>query len=147
MHMKHLAVCASLLVLMGATAPSPVPIGPDDFCSRLAADSGIELPAASAGRSEWTVNAMNFGQRVLFGGSFATGIGVTPVEPATVEEYRRLENMCLPEGKGAVCNLVGPVNFKFIWKGRKIVTAMGAGERATILVAGSRTTCRSAARQ
>ena len=85
---------------------------------------------------------MNFGQRFILGGSAATGVGVTPVEPATVEDYQRLENMCMPEGKGAVCKLIGPVNFKFMWKGRKIVTLLTTGERATILVAGTKTTCR-----
>ena len=74
------------------------------------------------------------------------GVGAMPVEPAMVEDYRRLENMCLPEGKGAICKLVGPVNFKLIWKGRRIVTPMDAGERATILVKGTETTCRPALR-
>lgn len=86
---------------------------------------------------------MNFAQRFLVGGSVATGVGVIPVEPATVEDYRRLENMCLPDGKRAVCKLVGPVNFRFVWKGRKIVTLIEAGERATVTAAGTKTTCRS----
>jgi len=126
----------------GAGAPG---VGMGDFCARLAADSGIDEPASPDGRTQWTVNAMNFGQRFIFGGSAATGVGVTPVEPATVEDYRRLEDMCLPKGKGAVCELAGPVNFRFTWKGRKIVTPLAPGERATISVAGTRTTCRSGA--
>lgn len=141
--MRHLAAFAVLFTLTGQTSPPTSTIATGDFCSRLAADSGIEKRAASDGHTGWTVNAMNFGQRFLVGGSAATGVGVAPVEPATVEDYRRLEDMCLPEGKGAVCKLVGPVNFKFMWKGRKIVTPMATGERATILVVGTRTTCRS----
>lgn len=74
-------------------------------------------------------------------------VGVIPVEPASVDDYRRLEDMCLPQGKGAICKLVGPVVFKFMWKGRKIMTPMAAGERATISVLGTRTTCRSEPRQ
>lgn len=135
--------CATLLLLTSETTPPPPQTLAGDFCSRLAANSGIDKPTAPDGRTEWTVNAMNFGQRFILGGSAATGVGVSPVEPATVEDYRRLENMCLPEGKGAVCKLAGPVIFNFTWKGRKIPTPMAAGERATILVAGTRTTCRS----
>lgn len=138
---RQLALCASFLFLTGQTAPPPLSTA-TDFCSRLATDSGIDRPPTSGGGTEWTVNAMNFGQRFIFGGSAATGVGVTPVEPATVEDYQRLENMCMPEGKGAVCKLMGPVNFKFMWKGRKIVTLLTTGERATILVAGTKTTCR-----
>ena len=135
------AACLPLLTLMGQAAPQP------DFCARLAADSGIDRPAAADGSTEWTVNAMNFGQRFVFRGSAATGVGVIPVEPASVDDYRRLEDMCLPQGKGAICKLVGPVVFKFMWKGRKIMTPMAAGERATISVLGTRTTCRSEPRQ
>jgi hypothetical protein len=116
-----------------------------DFCARLAADSGIDRPPGTGAPTQWTVNALNLGQRVLFGGSAATGVGVTPVEPATAEDYQRIEDMCLPDGKGAICRLVGPVKFKFIWKGRKIVTAMGPGERATVSVVSTRTTCRTEA--
>lgn len=75
----------------------------------------------------------------------ATGVGVSPVEPATVEDYKRLENVCLPERKGAVCRLIGPLNFNFIWKGRKILTPMMTGERANITVVGTKTTCRTEA--
>jgi hypothetical protein len=144
--MRQLAFFAVLVISTGAAAPPPA-TATSDFCARLAANSGIERPATSRGLTFWTVNAMNFGQRFLVGGSAATGVGVSPVEPSTIEDYRRLENMCLPEGKGAVCNLYGPVNFNFIWKGRKIVTPMETGERATILVAGTKTTCRSEAPQ
>lgn len=86
---------------------------------------------------------MNFGQRFLIGGTAVTSVGVMPVEPATVEDYRRLENMCMPEEKKAVCTLAGPVNFKFTWKGRRIVTPLAAGERATVSVAGTKATCKS----
>ena len=141
MMIGRLVLCASFACLTGQAAP-PTPVTATDFCSRLAKDSEIDRSASSDGSTGWTVNAMNFGQRFIFGGSAATGVGVMPVEPATVEDYRRLEDMCLPKGKGAVCNLLGPVNFKFTWKGRRIVTPLTAGERATILVAGTKTTCR-----
>ncbi|MEG3124482.1 hypothetical protein [Sphingomonas sp. GB1N7] len=144
--MKQLAMCMSF-ILTGEALPPPTSTVTQDFCSRLAANSGIDKPSSSEGPTEWTVRAMNFGQRFIVGGSAATGVGVKPVEPATVEDYRRLENMCMPEGKGAICKLVGPLNFNFIWKGRKIVTPMEVGERATIWVAGIKTTCRSEAAQ
>ena len=142
--MRHLGVCVAFLTLTAQTLPSSSDAGRRaDFCSRLANDSGIDRPTAPDGGTNWTVNAMNFGQRLLFGGSASTGVGVSPVEPATVEDYQRLENMCLPEGKGAVCKLVGPANFKFMWKGRKVVTPMAEGERATISVESTKTTCQS----
>lgn len=138
---RWLLIGALLLSVSEAALPSSSTVG-QDFCARLASDSGIDKPAAPGGRTEWTVNAANFGQRFLVGGSFATGVGVVPIEPASVQDYQRLENMCLPDGKGAICKLVGPVIFKFVWKGRKVMTPMSLGERATILVAGTRTTCR-----
>lgn len=128
-----------------AAAP-PVKASPTgmDFCARLAEDSGIDKPASPDGRTQWTVNAMNFGQRFLVGGAFATGVGVKPVEPATVEDYRRLEESCRPRQKGALCQLAGPLIFKFIWEGREVLTPLNAGERAVIEVQSTRTTCRPA---
>ena len=131
---------AGLLMLSGQ---APAEMATADFCARLAADSGIATPAAPDRRTAWTVNALSFGQRFLVCGSAATGVGVAPVEPATVEDFRRLKDMCLPQGKGAVCNLVGPVEFKFVWKGRNIVTRMAADERAKILVQGTKASCQS----
>lgn len=141
----RLALCASFFMLTSETSPPPPGAVTGDFCFRLATNSGIDRPAAPNGRTTWTVSPFNFGQRFIFGGSAATGISVSPVEPATVEDYRRLEDMCLPEGKGAVCKLVGPVDFNFIWKGQKTVTPMTVGERATITVLGTKTTCRTEA--
>ena len=142
MTMGKSATLGAALMLLTAQANPAVVEG--DFCTRLAANAGIERPAPPpAGPSEWTVNALNFGQRFLFGGAVATGVGVTPAEPATVEEYRRMEDICMPEDKGATCNLVGQLNFKFIWKGKKVITPMRPGEHATSIVAGTRTTCRS----
>ena len=140
--MKPLVACVCLFLFTGATLPSPSSAA-GDFCARLASNSGIDKPAAPDGRTEWTVSALNFGQRFIFGGTAVTGVDVKPVEPATVEDYKRLEDMCLPDSKGAICNLVGPVNFEFHWKGRKVVTPMEPGERATILIEGIKTTCRS----
>ena len=141
----RLVLCASFFVLTSQASPMPSGVVTDDFCSRLAKNSGIDRPPAPDGRTTWTVSALNFGQRFIFGGSTATGIGVKPVEPATVEDYHRLEDMCLPEGKGAICKLVGPVNFNFMWKGKKIVTPMANGEHATVSVVGTKATCSSEA--
>lgn len=141
----HLALCASFFLLTGEAPPLPASAATVDFCSRLATNSGIDRPAAPDGRTVWTVDALNFGQRFIFGGSAATGVSVSPVEPTTVDDYQRLENMCFPERKGAVCKLVGPVNFNFIWKGQKIVTPMAAGERAIVHVVKTKTTCQSEA--
>lgn len=139
----RLPLWGGLLILVGQIAPSPSKAATDDFCTRLAKDSGIDRPPSPDGRSEWTVSALDFGQRFIFGGSSATGMGVRPVEPASVADYRRLEDMCLPAGKGAVCMLRGPVVFKFIWKGRTILTPLTTGERATVSAIGTKTTCRS----
>ncbi|MET4897455.1 hypothetical protein RN629_09850 [Sphingomonadaceae bacterium jetA1] len=133
----------ALMALTGAARPPETGTMTPDFCARLATDIGIDKPAAADGRTEWTINAMNFGQRVLFGGTFSTGVGVTPIEPATVDDYRRAEDMCGPDGKGAICKLVGRMNFRFLWKGNRIVTPLAAGEKATIRVKGLRTTCRT----
>ncbi|WP_294239611.1 hypothetical protein [uncultured Sphingomonas sp.] len=137
---------AGLLVSTGAIPAQPEKVSAD-FCARLAADSGIDKPASPDGRTKWTASAMNFGQRVLLGGSAATGVGVKPIEPATVAEYKRLDDMCTVKGKGAICRLVGPVTFKFNWKGREILIPMAAGERATVEVIGYKTSCRTEAAQ
>lgn len=131
---------AALVAATGAAQPDGAK---GDFCARLAANSGIDKPAAPDGRTAWTANAVNFGQRFLLGGSAATGVGVKPIEPATVIEYKRLDDMCAMKGKGAVCRLVGPVTFKFNWKGHEILTPMTSGERATVEVIGTKTSCRT----
>ena len=100
--MKRLSVCAAFFILTGQALPLASGAATSNFCSRLATDSGIELPVATSGPTEWTVNALNFGQRFLLGGTAVTSVGVGAPEPATLDDYRRLENMCLPEGKGAV---------------------------------------------
>ena len=51
--------------------------------------------------------------------------------------------MCAAEGKGAVCRLVGPVNFKFGWKGSKTVTSVLPAETAIVSVEGIKTTCQA----
>ncbi|MFW2851327.1 hypothetical protein ACM61V_05315 [Sphingomonas sp. TX0543] len=144
--MRLLAPFVIFLLSMGATTPASSTVA-GDFCARLAANSGISQAATGGEPTSWTVSALNFGQRFLVGGTAATGVGVLPVEPSTVEDYRRLEDMCLPEKKGAICKLVGPVIFKFIWKGRKIITPVETGERATVSVAGIKATCRSEPKQ
>ena len=120
----RLGLSASFIVITGAAPAVSLADPTGDFCTRLARNSGIDKPSAPDGHTVWTVSALNFGQRFIVGGSAATGIGVKPVEPATLDDYHRLENMCEPEGKGAVCKLVGPVNFAFIWKGIGIITPM-----------------------
>jgi hypothetical protein len=143
-YLRTIAPCVFLLALAGQ-APLPSDTKAADFCSRLAGNIGIDRPAASDGLTTWTANALNFGQRFIFGGSAATGVGVEPVEPETVEDYRRLRDMCMPGKGSAVCRLVGPVEFELVWKGSKVVTPMAAGERATVTVKGTRTTCQSEA--
>ena len=140
--MKRLASLMLLLGLTGVTAPSSGTTSAT-FCTRLAANMGIEQPATGDDPNSWTANALNFGQRFLVGGSAATSVGVSPVEPSTVEDYRRLENMCAPDRKGAACKLSGPVNFNVTWKGRRTVTVMESGERATVSVAGTKMICQS----
>ncbi|WP_245613506.1 hypothetical protein [Sphingomonas parapaucimobilis] len=133
------------VALTGATLPPETALKKLDFCARLAVNIGVDKPAAPDGRTEWTINAMNFGQRFFLGGTAATGVSVTPIEPATVDDYRRAEDMCGPDGKGAICKLVGPMNFRFLWKGNRVITPIAAGEKATIWVKGLKTTCRTEA--
>lgn len=145
-HIRNLGRAARsipIFFVLGATLPQSEGRSSGDFCARLATNSGIDKPASPDGRTSWTVNALNFGQRFLFGGSAATGVGVRPIDPATVEDYKRLEGMCVPEGKGAVCRLAGPASFSFTWKGTQVVTPVEAGERAKVTVIGTRTTCES----
>lgn len=134
---------AALLASTGATSSAQPDAAKGDFCARLATNSGIDKPASPDGRTAWTANAMNLGQRFLLGGSAATGVGVKPIEPATVAEYKRLDDMCMMKGKGAICRLVGPVTFKFNWKGRENLVPVAQGERATVEVVGTKTSCRT----
>jgi len=142
----RLAFVASAMILTGE-APSQEqtasPVVPADFCYRLASNVGLDKPAAPDGHTFWRAKALNFVHRFVVGGSSATGLAVRPVEPATVEDYKRLDDMCMPEGKGAVCKLVGPVNFNFTWKGKKTTTPVNAGERATVRVVGITATCQT----
>jgi hypothetical protein len=103
---------------------------------------GIDEAKLTDQKGGWKANALNFGQRFLVGGTASTSVDAEPVEPATVEDYKRAGGMCAAEGKGAVCRLVGPVNFRFGWKGNKTVTTVLPGETATVRVEGIKTTCK-----
>ena len=82
-------------------------------------------------------------QRFLIGGTATTSVNVEPVEPASVEDYKRVSKMCQPEGKAAVCRLTGPANFRFGWKGNVITTPVLKDEVAVVTVKGIKTTCQS----
>lgn len=131
--------------LIGLTGQAPPTLDGDgaDFCARLAKNIGIETPKAANGRSGWTANALNFGQRFLVGGTASTSVDVEPAEPATVDDYKRASGMCTAEGKGAVCRLVGPANFKFGWKGNTSITPVLPDERAIVRVEGIKTNCQA----
>lgn len=72
-------------------------------------------------------------------------MGVEPIEPVSVEGYKRADQMCASEGKGAVCRLVGPMNFKFGWKGKQSETIIRNGEAAVVKVEGTKSSCRNGA--
>lgn len=133
-------LCAALVALTGQ-APPPVDGDGADFCTRLGKNIGIEEPKMADGKVGWKANALNFGQRFLVGGTAATLVAVEPVEPATVEDYKRADGMCTAEGKGAVCRLVGPINFRFGWKGNTTITPVLPGERAVVRVEDIKATC------
>lgn len=103
---------------------------------------GFDEAKLAEKKGGWKANALNFGQRFLVGGTASTSVDAEPIEPSTVDDYRRASDMCVAEGKGAVCRLVGPVNFKFGWKGSKTVTPVLPAETAVVSVEGIKTTCR-----
>lgn len=141
--LRPVAACACLLALTGQTLPPAPETADNDFCQRLAKTLGVEKVVTVNGQSKWTASALNFGQRFLFGGTAVTSVAAEPVEPATVEDYKRAKNTCLGEGGGAVCRLIGPLDFEFGWKGNKWVTPVAPGERAMVSVKGTKTSCQS----
>lgn len=112
-----------------------------DFCTRLGRAIGLNDTKLSDAPAGWKANALNFGQRFLVGGTATTSVHVEPVEPASVDDYKRLTDMCAAEGKGAVCRLIGPVAFHFGWKGSRTEVPVLPGETAAVRVEGSRTSC------
>ncbi len=130
----------ALVALTGQARP-PVDDDGADFCTRLGKNIGIEKPKMADSKVGWTANALNFGQRFFFGGTAATSVAVEPLETATVEDYKRADGMCTTEGKGAVCRLVGPINFRFGWKGNTTITPVLPAESAVVRVEGLKTTC------
>ena len=135
-------LCAAFVALTGQ-APAPVPVAGDaaDFCTRLGRNMGLDEAKLAEKKGGWKANALNFGQRFLVGGTASTSVNVEPVEPATVADYKRVSDMCAAEGNGAVCRLVGPVNFVFGWKGTRTVTAVRPAETAVVAVEGIKTFC------
>ncbi|MEE4201776.1 hypothetical protein [Erythrobacter sp.] len=115
--------------------------GKSDFCARLAANIGVEKTKIVDGNTQWTANALNFGQRVLFGGTAVTSVRAEPAEATSVEEYQRALGMCVAEGKGAACRLIGPVDFTLGWKGESTTTRVLDGERALVRVENTKTSC------
>ncbi|WP_084489238.1 hypothetical protein [Novosphingopyxis baekryungensis] len=135
---------AAFVALTGqALAIAPSSNDEADFCTRLGRSIGLDEAKLADGKGKWKASPFNFGQRFLFGGSAATSVNVEPIEPTTVDDFKRAEGMCEADGKGAACRLVGPVNFTFGWKGNKTVTFVLPNETATVRVEGSKTTCQS----
>jgi hypothetical protein len=139
--MIRASILGAALVALTAQALPPDPSVGADFCTRLGQAIGLDDSKLADGKPGWSANALNFGQRFLVGGTAATSVAAEPVEPVTVEEYKRADAMCAAEGKGAVCRLVGPVNFRFGWKGNTTVTSVMPDERAVVRVEGSKTIC------
>jgi hypothetical protein len=135
--------------LVALTAQSPAPAAGDsgDFCTRLGRAVGVDEAKLADEKPGWSVNALNFGQRFIVGGSATTSVNAEAAEPATVEDYKRADAMCVAEGKGAVCRLSGPVGFRFGWKGNVLLTLVLAGESAVVRVEGSKTHCQPGAGQ
>lgn len=143
MHAVSFAVGSAVALFLApvSSAQTNTDMGEADFCARLAANVEIEKTTVVDGKTQWNANALNLGQRVLFGGTAVTSVDAEPLEATSVEEYERAKEMCVAEGKGAECRLVGPVNFKFGWKGKKSITPVHDGEIALVRVESSRASC------
>lgn len=140
--MRAPVLCIALVTFTGqARAPVPNPDDGADFCTRLGRNMGLDEAKLAKKKGGWKANALNFGQRFLVGGTASTLVDAEPIEPSTVDDYKRANDMCVAEGKGAVCRLVGPVNFKFGWKGNTTVTPVLPDETAVVSVEGIKTTC------
>ena len=138
--LRSVAACLSLAALFTQSAASATE---PDFCARLATDLGIDEPADADGRTEWTANSLNFGQRFLWGGSSATSFGVDPPENPTVADYQRIAEYCETTKKGAICRLQGPLIFKLGFKGKEYMTPLIAGEEAVVRTNGTKTMCKA----
>ncbi|MDG6078621.1 hypothetical protein E3U23_05370 [Erythrobacter litoralis] len=134
------AACLSLIALSGQTTASAAEA---DFCARLAAGLGIDKPVSADGRTEWTTNSLNFGQRFLWGGSASTSLGIDPPENPTVADYERISEYCEATKKGAICRLQGPLTFRLGFKGSEYKTPLMPGEEAVVSVQGTKTMCKA----
>jgi hypothetical protein len=136
-------------VLLGASEPAPSPspsptAAPGDFCQRLAQNIGVKVHPKAPGPTTWTIDAVPFIRLLVpIPGSVATGMGARPIEPASAADYRRVDEMCQPDGKGAVCRLLGPVRFSFLWRGARTFSLIYPGERARVRIVSTRTTCQA----
>jgi len=45
------------------------------------------------------------------------------------------------ERRGALCRLVGPINFKMGWKGSNTVTPVMVNEKAVVRIDGNKASC------
>ena len=140
LRLRTLTLCIALAASFGQSAASAAE---PDFCARLAADLGIDEPVAADGRTEWTANSLNFGQRFLWGGSAATSLGIDPPENPTVADYQRIAEYCETTKKGAICRLQGPLVFKLGFKGKEYNTPLMEGEEAVVRTNGTKTMCKS----
>lgn len=114
----------------------------DTFCQRLAPMLDMKAVTNSDGSvEEWKVNTVGLG-KALLGGAVANSVGVGPVNPATVDDYRRLENTCAAVKKGAVCKIDGPMTVKITTRKGSIRLDAEEGERPTILIKNTTIYCR-----
>lgn len=141
--MKHgirIGILGAAFITLTGQAPALAPDGAD-FCTRLGRNIGLDEAQLSGSKAGWKAHALNFGQRFLVGGTAATSVAAEPVEPAVVDDYKRADAMCVAEGKGAVCRLAGPVNFRFGWKGSTTDTPVLPNEKAVVRVEGAKAFC------
>jgi hypothetical protein len=130
------------LVLTGQALAGGLPSdGEASFCTRLGRTIGLDEAKLSEAKDGWQASALNFSQRFFFGGGTSMSVGVDLPETATVDDYRRAEGMCTMERRGALCRLVGPINFKMGWKGSNTVTPVMVNEKAIVRIDGNKASC------
>ena len=142
--LRAVALLAAFTALSGQALPQDTNLTPD-FCARLAKNVGVDKISVADGRTSWSANALNFGQRFLFGGTATTSVNVETIEPATLDDFRRAEKMCRAVDGGALCELKGPANFILVWKGNRSETEIASHETALVNVKGLKTSCETGA--
>lgn len=114
------------------------------FCQRIAGPLKLEISTDRYGatvKEPVYIHTQYSFQAFMVGDTFTTSMGTDPVDDSAVSEFKRAQAMCTAVGKGARCDLAGPIVFKIRTRYADVKEPLAVGENAVVRLEGSKIIC------